>query len=219
MTTHPGSPGAGGRHDGGAAGRSERPDAAGPSHRTFAYWRRTRRCALRSTRCGSSPSSPTAPPCATSSSPSTNRSRHPSSPRPARSGLHLLSAHRLVVRHPRTPPWRRVGAACVGRGQRPEAGPPAHHLPNSMTSSVVPMRPPADASAAARLSDSKSTRSKCICRIALIRSNVDRAAVSTRARTSRRFRDHRLRRSSPPPPSGRARRARSCNGGSRRHGC
>ena len=47
--------------------------------------------------------------------------------RPARSGLRLRTAHRLVVRHPRTPPWRGAGAACAGHGQRPQACSPARH--------------------------------------------------------------------------------------------
>ena len=45
--------------------------------------------------------------------------------RTARSGLCLRSAHRLVVRPPRTPPWRGVGAPCARHSLRPEVGPPA----------------------------------------------------------------------------------------------
>ena len=47
--------------------------------------------------------------------------------RPTRSGLRLRSAPRLVVRLPRAPPWRRVGPARAGRGQRPQACSPAPH--------------------------------------------------------------------------------------------
>ena len=83
-------------------------------------------------RCGSSPASPRRRRCATSSSPrpTDGATHHRPGPRPAavggagrcrqrrtprghsrptRSGLRLRSAPRLVVRHPRAPPWRGVG--------------------------------------------------------------------------------------------------------------
>jgi len=47
--------------------------------------------------------------------------------RPTCSGLRLRSAHRVVVRHPRAPPWRGGGAARAGHGQRPQACSPAPH--------------------------------------------------------------------------------------------